>query len=895
MSESVKLGKVSMTLGGDYSSSQAYDKLTCVQYDGRSWVSRKQVPAGVAPTEANSAYWQKISERGVQGPQGQSYVDKELVPIVNDLTTGGSSNVLSAEQGKVLDGKVAKLSEELGVYQGEKKTKTLIFTKDEIPSGNTILVSFVAKDGNGNVLVKDASSTTLKSFAILDGEIGQVFPQESYVLPSDYQSIEVGNYGDIELSLIVATINPKKQGKEISSLAEQIEQLSEENINNVLASGRGIISPLANEVMKNDYVVGFYDEAGKLITTGTSMVHVKVEVQQGKLYRVEKVARTFAISSLVLFDKDDNVIYYDGEDREISSIFNFPSYIKAFAVSSRYTEDLQVYEGDPVKTLGGDFIQDASITNFKIADESVTPSKTTFFVQSKNLYDYSVAMLGYVQTGDEPRVSEAYALSDFIQVEQGVNYILSPSSARFVAYFDENKNFLSYESNLKEIMPSQNGFVRLSLDKISYQSFQFERGSIATSYEPYKLIVNPDYLEKNKDFVQFYMPQRIYVATGRTIEIYYEQIVLNAHKYNINAYWKKNGNASDSTGIPLERKFQIIGGQTAGSYTLTISVHDDEFNELARGESEVVVASSNISSEKRFLPIGSSLTNNKSWLLEVQNLSNGKLKMVGTRGVGQYSHEGRSGGTTSEYNDTTGKVIYTYDNNYRGVGANADEFNSARQYNVGDYVKYNNAIYRFTKSHLGEWSASDVYNVSQTNPFYNPATSQFSMDYYKSLHGILYDVIIITLGGNELNDNATGADGIKQLVDNIRIDDATTPIIITQTLFKSNQNGIGRQGNTDGFHATPDYKFHKDWQVQQLLSKTSELLHNYANVYICPMAETNDSAYNFGNIKTAVNPRLTNISEVYELYPIDSTHPQEAGYGQMADEIFSCLCYIFNK
>lgn len=112
MSESVKLGKVSMTLGGDYSSSQAYDKLTCVQYDGRSWVSRKQVPAGVAPTEANSAYWQKISDRGVQGPQGQSYVDKELVPIVNDLTTGGSSNVLSAEQGKVLDGKVAKLSEE---------------------------------------------------------------------------------------------------------------------------------------------------------------------------------------------------------------------------------------------------------------------------------------------------------------------------------------------------------------------------------------------------------------------------------------------------------------------------------------------------------------------------------------------------------------------------------------------------------------------------------------------------------------------------------------------------------------------------------------------------------------------------------------------------------------
>ena len=116
MSEQVKLGKVAMTLGGDYNSSQSYDKLTCVQFDGCSWVSKKQVPEGVAPTPANSAYWQKISDRGLQGATGapgQSYVDKELVPIVNDLTTGGSANVLSAEQGKILDTKLATLAGEL--------------------------------------------------------------------------------------------------------------------------------------------------------------------------------------------------------------------------------------------------------------------------------------------------------------------------------------------------------------------------------------------------------------------------------------------------------------------------------------------------------------------------------------------------------------------------------------------------------------------------------------------------------------------------------------------------------------------------------------------------------------------------------------------------------------
>lgn len=120
MSERVNLGKVAMTLGGDYSSSQSYDKLTCVYYDGSSWVSRKAVPQGVAPTAANSAYWQKISDRGAQGDTGapgQSYVDKSLVPIVDNLTTGGSANVLSAEQGKVLDAKVTELESDLGEYE----------------------------------------------------------------------------------------------------------------------------------------------------------------------------------------------------------------------------------------------------------------------------------------------------------------------------------------------------------------------------------------------------------------------------------------------------------------------------------------------------------------------------------------------------------------------------------------------------------------------------------------------------------------------------------------------------------------------------------------------------------------------------------------------------------
>ena len=115
MVNKINLGKVVMTTGGEYDSSKTYERLTCVLYGGESWVSCKDVPAGIAPS-TDATYWQKIAERGEQGsqgpagPQGNSAFDGTGVEIVNNLTQGGESAVLSAEQGKVLDAKLTELS-----------------------------------------------------------------------------------------------------------------------------------------------------------------------------------------------------------------------------------------------------------------------------------------------------------------------------------------------------------------------------------------------------------------------------------------------------------------------------------------------------------------------------------------------------------------------------------------------------------------------------------------------------------------------------------------------------------------------------------------------------------------------------------------------------------------
>lgn len=123
MVDTINLGKVAMTTAGAYDSSKSYVRLTCVTHNHVSWVSRKDVPSGVAPG-TSEVYWQKVSERGEQGiqgpvgPQGNSAFDGNGVEIVNNLTQGGEAAVLSAEQGKVLKGELAELSEEIGNLVG---------------------------------------------------------------------------------------------------------------------------------------------------------------------------------------------------------------------------------------------------------------------------------------------------------------------------------------------------------------------------------------------------------------------------------------------------------------------------------------------------------------------------------------------------------------------------------------------------------------------------------------------------------------------------------------------------------------------------------------------------------------------------------------------------------
>jgi len=98
-----------------------------------------------------------------------------------------------------------------------------------------------------------------------------------------------------------------------------------------------------------------------------------------------------------------------------------------------------------------------------------------------------------ISTGATVTIVNGYG-TDFIEVNNTKNYIFSYSGtagAKYVVYYDENKNFLGYDTNL-QIDNYKNWnvtkYVRLRIDcsENAVTNLQLEIGTVATPYDPYK-------------------------------------------------------------------------------------------------------------------------------------------------------------------------------------------------------------------------------------------------------------------------------------------------------------------------------------------------------------------------------------------------------------------------
>lgn len=129
-----------------------------------------------------------------------------------------------------------------------------------------------------------------------------------------------------------------------------------------------------------------------------------------------------------------------------------------------------------------------------VATPYVPYNSLEFKDEGKNLVkQMNWKQLPSISTGATVTTVYGYG-TDFIEVDNTKNYVFSYSgtaSSRYIVYYDKNKNFLGYYTNLQTnnfAKWSETGYVRLRVDcpQDSVTAFQLEEGTVATDYEPYK-------------------------------------------------------------------------------------------------------------------------------------------------------------------------------------------------------------------------------------------------------------------------------------------------------------------------------------------------------------------------------------------------------------------------
>lgn len=331
--------------------------------------------------------------------------------------------------------------------------------------------------------------------------------------------------------------------------------------------------------------------------------------------------------------------------------------------------------------------------------------------------------------------------------------------------------------------------------------------------------------------VEIWLPDVYYVASGLTMEIYNSQITnQGAHISEYDVVWEA------PVGEPQKTKFSITADDgMIGDYSLSAAVYDKEGTLLAKKDCTLSIVEAR-QWQFSILAIGDSLSANGALYSRMQEHLGNQLICNGTRGYEGFLTEARLGFSAEDYLTETGY---------------------------------------------------DLEEGEEVHKFWNPETGRFDWNYYKASTGFNPDVILLHLGTNGLLSGDENAANICKIVEFIRQDDKNIPIYVVNTIYQSDQNGIGSMKMNNGSLMFPgQYKQERDLANFKLRAYLTDELANEKKIYLVPAAISVDSENVFETEERPVNP----YSEITESVAIDAVHPAAEGYYQIADTIYSTMC-----
>ena len=337
----------------------------------------------------------------------------------------------------------------------------------------------------------------------------------------------------------------------------------------------------------------------------------------------------------------------------------------------------------------------------------------------------------------------------------------------------------------------------------------------------------------NNSAVEICIPDIVYVASGQDLTIYNKQITnLGEHISEYEVEW-----ISDYGGVQAHAEQFSISTLTGmeDEFSVSVAVYGEEHLLLAKKEFTLKIVEAK-QWQFSVLAIGDSLSANGALYIRLQEHLGNQLICNGTRSYEGFLTEARLGFSAENYLTETGYYLE---------------------------------------------EGEDVHK------FWNPETQRFDWNYYKTSTGFNPDVVLLHLGTNGLLSGDENAENICKIVELIRQDDENIPIYVVNTIYQSDQNGIGSMKMNNGQLMFPgQYKQERDLANFNLRVYLTDKLAEKEKVYLVPAAISVDSEHVFNMEEKTVNP----YSDVTEEVATDAVHPAAEGYYQIADAIYYTMC-----
>ncbi|WBF53825.1 SGNH/GDSL hydrolase family protein [Macrococcoides canis] len=152
----------------------------------------------------------------------------------------------------------------------------------------------------------------------------------------------------------------------------------------------------------------------------------------------------------------------------------------------------------PLKSITGEKLSDNTIEDINIKDKTITPQKTTFFVQSVNQFDKSKVTTGYYvnHTTGALSANNNYSASDYIATKPNTEYTRS-NNLLYYAFYDSSHKFIPISNTATKtiVSPANTAYRRETMLTSTVNTFMSVEGNIIPSqYVDYSLTIDDSYL-----------------------------------------------------------------------------------------------------------------------------------------------------------------------------------------------------------------------------------------------------------------------------------------------------------------------------------------------------------------------------------------------------------------